>query len=172
MRPDVRDRRLQDVGPVAEVAQPLVAAGAQHPADLAGEVVVVDVLGAVPAVATDLGLDADRAERKVLASMDVDAEAARIAFRDRDAALGDPVLDVRLTALWAFGEIEAHDSVDVVAPAGTRVARGDRLVVLEAMKMEHEILAPADGVLAELPVAVGTQVDAGSLLAAIEEAAP
>ena len=29
----------------------------------------------------------------------------------------DPVLDVRLTALWAIGEIEAHDSVDVVAPA-------------------------------------------------------
>jgi len=56
--------------------------------------------------------------------------------------------------------------VDVAV--GDTVTAGQPLLVLEAMKMEHEIVAPADGVLAELPVAVGTQVDAGSLLAAIE----
>jgi propionyl-CoA carboxylase alpha chain len=44
------------------------------------------------------------------------------------------------------------------------------LLVLEAMKMEHEIVAPAAGVLTSLPVSVGDQVDAGTLLAAIEGA--
>ncbi len=38
------------------------------------------------------------------------------------------------------------------------------------MKMEHEIVAPAAGVLTALPVSVGDQVDAGTLLAAIEGA--
>jgi propionyl-CoA carboxylase alpha chain len=56
--------------------------------------------------------------------------------------------------------------VDVAV--GDSVTVGQPLLVLEAMKMEHEIVAPAAGVLTELPVAVGSQVDAGSLLAAIE----
>ena len=46
---------------------------------------------------------------------------------------------------------------------------GQPLLVLEAMKMEHEIVAPSDGPLEALPVAVGDQVDAGAMLAAIED---
>jgi len=56
--------------------------------------------------------------------------------------------------------------VDVVE--GDTVIAGQPLLVLEAMKMEHEIVAPSDGVVTTLPVAVGAQVDAGTLLAAIE----
>jgi propionyl-CoA carboxylase alpha chain len=37
------------------------------------------------------------------------------------------------------------------------------------MKMEHKITAPADGVVAELPVAAGTQVDVGAVLAVVKE---
>jgi acetyl/propionyl-CoA carboxylase alpha subunit len=43
------------------------------------------------------------------------------------------------------------------------------LMVLEAMKMEHEIVAPAAGIVTEVRVAEGTQVEAGSVLAVIEE---
>jgi propionyl-CoA carboxylase alpha chain len=50
---------------------------------------------------------------------------------------------------------------------GATVASGDVLVVLEAMKMEHELLAPATGTVAELHVAEGDQVDAGAPLAVI-----
>jgi propionyl-CoA carboxylase alpha chain len=59
--------------------------------------------------------------------------------------------------------------VRVDAAEGATVQAGDPLLVLEAMKMEHEIVAPASGVLTALPVAVGQQVAAGALLAAIEE---
>jgi propionyl-CoA carboxylase alpha chain len=38
------------------------------------------------------------------------------------------------------------------------------------MKMEHAIRAPAAGVVADLPVAVGAQVDSGSVLAVLEDA--
>jgi biotin carboxyl carrier protein len=47
---------------------------------------------------------------------------------------------------------------------GERVGRGAVLVILEAMKMEHEIKAPRDGVVARLPFQAGDQVDAGAVL--------
>ncbi len=50
---------------------------------------------------------------------------------------------------------------------GQRVAAGDLLLTLEAMKLEHPVLAPADGVVAELPVATGGQVDTGAVLAVV-----
>jgi len=45
-----------------------------------------------------------------------------------------------------------------------RVGAGTALIVLEAMKMEHEVLAEADGVVGELAVAVGDAVEEGQLL--------
>ena len=51
--------------------------------------------------------------------------------------------------------------------SGDPVAAGQPVLVLEAMKMEHLILAPAGGVLAELRVKPGTQVDAGDVLAIV-----
>ena len=51
---------------------------------------------------------------------------------------------------------------------GIAVARGDVLVVLEAMKMEHALTAPRDGIVAEVHVATGAQVTDGTLLLALE----
>ncbi|MEU4641139.1 biotin carboxylase N-terminal domain-containing protein [Micromonospora sp. NPDC023814] len=51
---------------------------------------------------------------------------------------------------------------------GQRVAAGDLLLTLEAMKLEHPVLAPADGVVAELPVPAGGQVDTGTVLAVVD----
>ncbi|MGQ0665047.1 MAG: ATP-binding protein [Pseudomonadota bacterium] len=51
--------------------------------------------------------------------------------------------------------------VAVKVKAGERVKRGAPLLVLEAMKMEHTIAAPADGVVERLGVALGDQVEEG-----------
>ena len=48
------------------------------------------------------------------------------------------------------------------------MAKGEVLVVLEAMKMEHALTAPRDGVVAEVLVAAGAQVTDGALLLALE----
>ena len=56
-----------------------------------------------------------------------------------------------------------------VAP-GDRVAKGDRLAVIEAMKMEHVLTAARDGTVAEVLVTAGAQVEAGAALVRLEEA--
>ncbi len=57
-------------------------------------------------------------------------------------------------------------SVEVAA--GDKVVKGQRLLTLEAMKMEHGLTAPFDGTVAELNASAGTQVAVDTLLARIE----
>ena len=54
------------------------------------------------------------------------------------------------------------------AQAGDTVTAGQPLIWLEAMKMEHTITAPGDGVLTELNVTPGQQVEVGAVLARVE----
>src|SRR6266702_2505527 len=55
----------------------------------------------------------------------------------------------------------------IAVTPGQRVAAGDLLLTLEAMKLEHPVLAPTAGVVADLPVAAGAQVETGAVLAVI-----
>jgi 3-methylcrotonyl-CoA carboxylase alpha subunit len=56
----------------------------------------------------------------------------------------------------------------VEVKAGQKVAKGQKLLTLEAMKMEHTLTAPFDGVVAELNTSAGAQVQVEALLARIE----
>ena len=58
--------------------------------------------------------------------------------------------------------------IAVEVAAGDAVGKGQKLVTLEAMKMEHTLTAPFDGVVAELSVEEGAQVSEGALLARVE----
>ena len=55
--------------------------------------------------------------------------------------------------------------LSVKTSVGTAVKKGDVLMVLEAMKMENEIVAPQDGTVASINVNVGDMIEAGALLA-------
>ena len=57
--------------------------------------------------------------------------------------------------------------VSVAVEQGQRVSKGDTVVVLEAMKMQHTISAPTDGAVVELAVTPGVQVESGAVLAVI-----
>ena len=81
---------------------------------------------------------------------------------DREAAAG---ADAHLIEAPMPGLVKA-----VHAKAGQAVSKGDRLAVLEAMKMEHSLLAARDGVVAEVLARAGDQVTAGAALIRLEEA--
>ena len=57
--------------------------------------------------------------------------------------------------------------LDVRVSNGQSVKKGDILFILEAMKMENEIMAPCDGTIASVSVTKGAAVDSGALLCVI-----
>lgn len=50
---------------------------------------------------------------------------------------------------------------------GQKVAKGDAVIIIEAMKMEIPVVAPEDGTIASIDVAVGDAVEAGGVLATL-----
>lgn len=55
----------------------------------------------------------------------------------------------------------------VKASAGQAIKKGEVIMVLEAMKMENEIVAPQDGTVASVNAAVGDSVESGATLATL-----
>ena len=55
----------------------------------------------------------------------------------------------------------------IEAKVGDKVTKGQVLLILEAMKMENEIVAPVDGTVASINVESGASVNAGDLLASL-----
>jgi len=82
--------------------------------------------------------------------------APRFALHDAQAEGGGPICPLPGTV------IAVHVS------AGDAVTDGQVLMVVEAMKMEHKIVAPADGVVSDVRFAVGDRVDQGDLLVALD----
>ncbi len=114
-------------------------------------------------------LDGDRAARVAVAGDVVTVFAgAGLAF-----TVIDP-LDQWTESSAGAGVIEAPMPglvKAVFATAGQAVLKGDRLAVLEAMKMEHSLQAARDGIIAEILVEAGAQVEAGAaLIRLVEEA--
>jgi acetyl/propionyl-CoA carboxylase alpha subunit len=93
-----------------------------------------------------------------------------------DSALGSTDL-VEIDRFPATEEEAAPGSLKAPMPGmvsrvdvaiGDVVAAGDLLLVLEAMKMEHNVVAPVDGTVTELRASEGEQVEAGRVLAVID----
>ena len=85
--------------------------------------------------------------------------------------------------LLAHAGVAQHEAGRLTAPmpgkvlsfavqAGDKVSRGQALAVMEAMKMEHTIAAPADGVVAEILYAPGDQVQEGAELLRLQAEPP
>ncbi|BCJ76781.1 acetyl/propionyl-CoA carboxylase subuit alpha [Catellatospora sp. IY07-71] len=62
--------------------------------------------------------------------------------------------------------------IRVAVAEGDQVTAGQPLLWLEAMKMQHEITAPTDGVVTSLPVTTGRQVEVGAVLAVVTPTTP
>ncbi|MBU3970543.1 MAG: ATP-grasp domain-containing protein [Alphaproteobacteria bacterium] len=86
------------------------------------------------------------------------------AFARGGSGAGGPASDGALRAPMP-GKIVATP-----ARPGDTITKGQPVVVLEAMKMEHALVAPFDGVVGEIGVAVGDQVAADAILAVVTAA--
>jgi propionyl-CoA carboxylase alpha chain len=117
-------------------------------------------------------------------SVDLDINGLRVGY-DVDSRLDDwfvhgPEGDFEFTELPRFpikGLDDAASGLKAPMPgsvlvvnvkAGDTVEQGKVLLILEAMKMEHQITAPRDGTIEEMKVAVGDQVANGELLVVLE----
>ena len=86
--------------------------------------------------------------------------------RQTRVSLFDP-FDVDLEHLDGGNAVKApmHGKlIAIFVKPGDRVEKGQRLAVVEAMKMEHALLAPADGEVAEVAAEPGAQVSEGARL--------
>ena len=54
--------------------------------------------------------------------------------------------------------------LDIKVSVGESVTKGQALLILEAMKMENEVMAPCDGAVGEIHVTVGASVNSGDVL--------
>ena len=129
---------------------------------------VGNVSGALAFSATPQGLDIHFAGQRLLAAVYAHGESDHV-FSERGAT---QIMNIDLLA--HAGEAAA-DTGRLTAPmpgkvvsfavkAGDQVSKGQALAVMEAMKMEHTIAAPADGVVGELMYAPGDQVAEGAEL--------
>ena len=133
---------------------------------------VGNVSGGLAFTATPQGLDIHFAGQRLLAAVYAHGESDHV-FSERGAT---QIMNIDLLA--HAGEASAETGrltapmpgkvVSFTVKAGDRVSKGQALAVMEAMKMEHTIAAPADGVVAELMYAPGDQVAEGAELLKIQ----
>jgi 3-methylcrotonyl-CoA carboxylase alpha subunit len=117
------------------------------------------------------------------ASPDEGEFAAVSGFRDDERVVAFYEGNAYEFELTARGSVGGHGVADGVITApmpgkvtavevsqGETVTKGQRLLTLEAMKMEHGLTAPFDGKVAELGTQAGSQVTEGAILARVEAA--
>ncbi|MFJ9980677.1 acetyl/propionyl/methylcrotonyl-CoA carboxylase subunit alpha [Streptomyces cyaneofuscatus] len=164
-QPQVKRYRSEPDGTEHEVAYRTPRTGTPEPYDAPG----VRVLAATP-------------DRVILELGDLTRHFSLT--RDRDRVYVDTAgAAYTFTALPRFTDPATRtDPGSLLAPmpgtvvrlaeglaAGAAVEAGQPLIWLEAMKMEHRILAPASGTLTALHAAPGDQVEVGALLAVVQE---
>ena len=127
----------------------------------------------------NVGLVNAQPGRVVLCVDGVD-RAFDVARYGTDVFVDSPLGPVQLVALPRFPDPDAAVAqgsllapmpgsvLRIGAAVGDAVTAGQPLIWLEAMKMEHTVTAPSDGVLAELNVETGQQVDVGAILARVD----
>jgi 3-methylcrotonyl-CoA carboxylase alpha subunit len=181
------ERNLEDLVPEPEPDEPLWRGAAsvatalseeEEPlADLAGF-----RLNAAPRHSVALGRGGE------FRTVDLDGDqpmAAVSGFRDEERVVAfyeGQAYEFELTSRGTVHGHGAHDG-EIEAPMpgkvtavevsqGEKVAKGQRLLTLEAMKMEHALAAPFDGTVVELNARPGAQVTEGQMLVKVEAEQP
>lgn len=100
------------------------------------------------------------------------APVARPAAAPKAAPAAAPAPAPKAAPAGGAGSIEvkagaAGKVFKIEANVGQAVKKGDAVVIIEAMKMEIPVVAPEDGTVASIDVAVGDAIDSGAVLATL-----
>jgi 3-methylcrotonyl-CoA carboxylase alpha subunit len=147
---------------------------------LADDEVIVDAAGQSAVLSH---ISADGSEAGIVFEADVDGDVVFAEFqpvedgylvsvRGQTALFGHVHPEAAADAAEAGGVIKAPMPGKVLAvnvKAGDTVSKGDALLVLEAMKMEHALAAPRDGQVGDVTVMAGAQVSEGDVLIVLAE---
>lgn len=100
------------------------------------------------------------------------APVARPAAAPKAAPAAAPAAAPKAAPAGGAGSIEvkagaAGKVFKIEANVGQAVKKGDAVVIIEAMKMEIPVVAPEDGTVASIDVAVGDAIDSGAVLATL-----
>lgn len=109
----------------------------------------ITINGNVYSVTVEEGNGADVAKASAPAAAPVSAPAGAQGGVKVTAPMGGKILSIK-------------------APAGTAVKKGQAILTFEAMKMENEVVAPQDGVVASINVNVNDKVETGAVLATLK----
>ncbi|MFT4187812.1 MAG: biotin carboxylase N-terminal domain-containing protein [Aeromicrobium sp.] len=144
-----------------------------------GEEVEASYSGSVRGLTSEIAEVVSAEADRVVLAVDGIRETYEVAISDDHVDVDGPHGSLDLAVVPTFvdpADVVAEGSllapmpasvVSVAVEAGQQVAKGDTVVVLEAMKMQHTIAAPTDGVVSELAVSAGQQVETGAVLAVI-----
>jgi 3-methylcrotonyl-CoA carboxylase alpha subunit len=181
--PDFAAGRV-DTGLIAREGDALMPPA--YPSEEALTAAAAELAGPAPLAGFRLNAAPRRAARFLL-----DGEGVDIDFTDADEAEEAVTTSVLISEggqTWALAPFRASGAaaggagdgailspmpgrlIAVEVAAGASVTKGQKLLTLEAMKMEHSLVAPFDGTVAELNAEAGGQVTEGALLARIEAA--
>ena len=100
--------------------------------------------------------------------VEVEKNTAKITNTTAAAAPAAPAPKAATGAGAAINAPMPGTILDVKVSVGDQVKKGQVLMILEAMKMENEIMAPADGTVTSVGVTKGTAVESGTALCTIQ----
>jgi propionyl-CoA carboxylase alpha chain len=141
-------------------------------ADVDGEPVELNVLRVEIERAGRVRLDVEAEGLRGTFEVHVDGDRCYVDGPEGATTLAEQPRFPEPTATAAPGSLTAAMPGAVTRVAvteGERVEAGQLVLVLEAMKMEHPVVAPAAGVVQTLHVGVGEQVETGATLAVVAE---
>lgn len=116
-------------------------------------------------------VEVEKGEAKVVKSNET--AAVPVTARTLTTAAADPA------PLAASAVVQSADGDKITAPMpgvilqikkgdGEQVKKGEAILILEAMKMENEVIAPKDGVIVQIIAAKGATVNTGDILAVMQ----
>ena len=115
-------------------------------------------------------VEVERGQASIVKITEEVAQAAQTlgtASKTQAAAAAPPVIQTGVSGETVKSPMPGT-IIDVKVSPGSVVKKGQVLFILEAMKMENEITAPRDGVVAQIIAAKGASVSTGDVLAAFQ----